>query len=285
MDINSYRRKIEQSVAKVQSRQSKSRSALRNSAEDLRSAVTDRKVAAKTRAEALGRLTREEGPDAVPQIALERLSDPKESPVVRLAAIKLMQHKQIFSPVAAEWRPAFVEGLRTAVRTPGLRDAALEVLSLFKDRPTQELLLQGIREPRRALVPVPQALRLLSTDIHADVIDAARKMTNLRQMRKNKAAFVEAVRILAADPGSLDKLEEILADDDYAVDARRLAATAISHLAPEFLQRLQGAPQAGTAETGRRRRTAGRSTRSVRAPARPTGVLARHLETLQKIRS
>jgi hypothetical protein len=223
---------------------------------------------------------REEGPDAVPHIALERLSDPKESPVVRLAAIKLLQHKQIFSPVAADWRPAFVEGLRTAVRVPGLRAAALEVLSLFKDRPTQELLLQGIRDPRRALVPVPQALRLLSTDIHADVIDVAKKMTNLRQMRKNKAAFVEAVRILAADPSSLGTLEEILADDVYTVDARRLAATAISHLAPEVLQRLQGAQP----QPGRRRRAAGRSTRAAREPARPTGALARHLETLRRIR-
>ena len=51
----------------------------------------------------------------------ERLADPKESPVVRLAAIKLLQQKQIFSSVAAEWRPAFVEALRAAVREPKVR--------------------------------------------------------------------------------------------------------------------------------------------------------------------
>ena len=68
---------------------------------------------------------------------------------MRLAAIKLLQQQQIFSPVAAEWRPAFVEALRAAVRDPKVRAAALEVLSLFKDRPTQELLLEGIRKPER----------------------------------------------------------------------------------------------------------------------------------------
>ena len=279
MDINSYRRKIEQSVAKVQSRQSKSAS--RNIKKDLRSAVTDKKAPVKTRVESLGRVTRDEGADAVPHAALERLSDPKESPTVRLAAIKLLQQKQIFSSTAADWRPAFVEALRAAVHEPRLRAAALEVLSLFKDRPTQELLLQGIRNPRRALVPVQHALRLLSTDVHADVIDVARKLTNVRQMRQNKAAFVEAVRILAADPGSVGKLEEVLANGAYAVDARRLAATAISHLTPEVFHRTEAAPQAARSHRGRR---TGNTASRKKAAAKPSGALATHIETLERIR-
>src|SRR5687768_14015213 len=109
MDTKAYRRKIEQSVANVQRRR---RSAVQDSAEDLRRVVDDKKTAAKTRAEALGQVTQAEGPDVVPHTALQRLSDPNESPVVRLAALKLLQQKQFFSPVADEWRPAFVEALR-----------------------------------------------------------------------------------------------------------------------------------------------------------------------------
>ncbi len=278
MDTNDYRRKIEQSVAKVRARQS--RSPMRARPADSRALVSDKKTAAKTRAEALGRVTRDEGPDLVPSTALDRLSDPRESPVVRLAAIKLLQHKQIFSSVAADWRPAFVEALRAAVREPKLRAAALQVLSLYKDRPTQELLLQGIREPKRALVPLHDALRLLSNDIHADVIDVAKRLTSLKQMRKNKAAFMQAVRIVGADPGSIATLQAVLANAAYGVDARRLAATAISHLSPDVLQRTQDAEQAPRARRG----AAAGKRAAAKAPAKPKGALARHIETLQRIR-
>jgi hypothetical protein len=150
MDINAYRRKIEQSVAKAEKAAVTSTSRTRG--KDPQGIVASRRTPAKTRVEALGRATREEGPDAVPETALARLADPKESAAVRLAAIKLLQQKQFFSTSAAEWRPAFVDALRIAVRDPRVRPAALEVLSLFKDRATQEQLLEGIRTPAKALV-------------------------------------------------------------------------------------------------------------------------------------
>ena len=279
MNVNDYRRKIEESVKKAQARQAKA-PARRRAVAPTR-LISDKKTAAKTRVAALGRVTREEGKDAVPTAALDRLSDPKESPTMRLAAIKLLQQKQIASASAAEWRPAFVEALRDAVRTPRLRAAALEVLSLFKDRPTQALLLDGIRNPRRALVPVHEALRLLSTDVHADVIDAARKLANLRQSRQNPAAFMQAIRILAADPGSAKMLESVVSNDAYNVDARRLAATGLSHLEPERMDRA-----AAAAAAPRRPGARGAVKRGpgARAAAKPAGALAKHLETLQRIR-
>jgi hypothetical protein len=274
MDNNDYRRKIEQSVAQVQARRAKS-----SRAGSLRSAVAAKKTKSppKARAEELGRVTGAEGPDAIPQTALDRLADPKESPVVRLAAIKLLQQQQIFSPVAPEWRPAFVEALRSAVSVPALRAAALEVLSLYQDRPTQELLLQGIREPKRAVVPVHEALRLLSTDIHADAIDAAKQVMNSPQLRKNKAAVVHATRILAADPGSLGTLEKVMGSGAYPMDARRVAATAISHLAPE---KLEPAGAVGAVAGAPRARGLRAGTRS----AKPKDALGKHLDTLRKVR-
>ena len=271
MDINKYRQKIEQSVAKAETRRAKAAAPKR--AGDLRRAVEDKKTSAKTRIEVLGRLTRAEGRDGVPKAALERLADPKESPVVRLAAMKLLQQKQFFSSVAAEWRPAFVDALRAAVDNRQLRSAALEVLSLFKDRPTQARLLEGIRKPKKALVPVHEALRLLSTDVHADVIDTARKLAKSPQIRRNKPAFVEAVRILAADPGSMGTLENVLANDANTVEARRVAATAISHLAaPAPAQRSPRAQKAVARAL------------EPKAGAKPKGALATHLATLRRIR-
>ncbi len=282
MDINDYRRKIEQSVAKAEAAAAKSSS--RTSSVAPQGIVANRKTPAKTRVEALGRATRAEGPDAVPETALERLADPKESPAVRLAAIKLLQQKQFFSAVAAEWRPAFVEALRTAVRDPKVRPAALEVLSLFKDRATQELLLEGIRKPAKALVPLNEALRLLSTDVHADVVDAAKKVTDTPQLRRNKAAFVQAVRILAADPSSVGKLQEVVGNAAYAMDARRVAATAISHLSPAALGRADESPQGLAAPRAAGRRRGGKRAAAAKAPAKPKGPLAKHLETLRRVR-
>jgi len=269
MDTIKYRQKIEQSVAKAQGR--RARAAAPRAAVDLHKIVASKKGPAKARIEMLGRITRAEGRDVVPGAALERLADPKEAPAVRLAAMKLLQQKQFFSSVAAEWRPAFIEALRSAVDNRQLRPAALEVLSLLKDRPTQERLMEGIRKPKKALVPLPEALRLLSTDVHADVIDVARKLAKSPQVRRNKPAFVEAVRILGADPKSLGTLENVVANDAHPMEARRVAATAISHLAP------------GPARTGRERGTAARAL-APKTGAKPKGALATHLDTLRRIR-
>jgi hypothetical protein len=151
--------------------------------------VANKKAAAKTRAEALGRLMRVEGPDVIPETALQRLADPKESPVVRLAALRLLQHNQIFSSVSAEWRPAFLDALRTALDEPKLRSAALEILSTLKDRKTQGLLLEGIRKPKQALVPVDHALRLLSSDIHADVLEWRGAWRTINKVARTSPCF------------------------------------------------------------------------------------------------
>jgi hypothetical protein len=267
MSTKEYRQKIAQSIAKARVTRSRSAGSQIDDAENLRSIVVNRKAAAKTRAEALGRLMRVEGPDVVPETALRRLDDRKESPVVRLAALRLLQQKQIFSSVAAEWRPAYLEALRTALEEPKLRSAALEVLSVHKDRKTQGLLLEGIRNPKQALVRADQALRLLSSDVHADVLEVARSLANDQQSRKNKPTFLQALRILASDPASVGRLEEVLVNDSHSIDARRLAATALNHLSPESLNP----------------RTA-RSVPATKAGRKRKDALSKHIETLQNIR-
>jgi hypothetical protein len=264
MRTKDYRKQIEQSIAAVVARRPKAIGP-QNDPERLRAKVADKKIAAKTRAQTLGRLTQLEGPDVVPQPALERLADPKESPIVRLAAMKLLQQQQIVSSVAAEWKPAFIEALRAALAEPKLRKAALEILSAYKDRQTQEQLLEGLRKPKKALVPADHALRLLSADIHADVLDVARRLATDQQSRKNKKVFLQALRILGSDPASVGRLESVLGNNAQSTDARRLAATALSHLSPESL----------SGKAGRRAAPGG--------PKRQD-ALSKHIATLQSIR-
>jgi hypothetical protein len=264
-----YRKQIEQSIAKARGARSAAAAA---DPERLRGAVENKKTTAKTRAETLGRLTRLEGPDVVPETALQRLADSKESAVVRLAALKLLQQLQFSSSVAAEWRPAFLEALRTAVDEPKLRSAALEVLSAHKDRQTQALLLEGIKKPKQALVPVDQALRLLSSDIHADVVEVARGLATDQQSKKNKPAFLQALRILGADPASVPRLEKVMANDAQSIDARRLAATALSHLSPASLSVESPSPKGARGVAG------------AKAGPKRKDALAKHIETLQSLR-
>ena len=266
MSTKNYRQKIAQQVAKALATGSRSTSS-QNDAEHLRKTVANKRAAAKTRAVALGRLMRVEGPDVSPETALQRLTDPKESPAVRLAALRLLQHKQIFSSISAEWRPAYLEALRKALDEPKLRTLALEILTALKDRKTQELLLNGIRKPKQALVPVGRALRLLSSDIHSDVLDVARSLATDQQSRKNKTVFLQALRILASDPASVGRLEEVLANDAHSLDARRLAATALNHLSPQSLS-------ATTARNGS----------AAKAGPRRKDALSQHIETLLSIR-
>jgi len=95
---------------------------------------------------------------------------------------------------------------------------------------------------------------------------------------------VQAVRILAADPASVGKLQEVVGNNAYAMDARRVAATAISHLSPETLQQTQESPQGVAAPRAAGSRRGGKRAAAAKAPAKPKGELAKHLETLRRVR-
>ena len=266
MSTKTYREEIERSIAQVVASRAKSPAAFRGGVEQHRSVVVSKQATVKARAEALGRMTHAEGPDAIPEMALQLLADPKESSGLRLAALKLLQQQQFFSTVAAEWGPRYTDALRSALDTPSLRKAALEILSLQKDRKTQQMLLDGIRNPKKALVPVHHALRLLSSDIHADVLETARGLASDKQSRKDSKVFMQALRILGSDAASVGRLKEVLADDAHSSAARRLAATALSHLSPEGLE-----PRVAK--------------RLAAAKARPKrrDNLSKHIETLRSI--
>jgi hypothetical protein len=220
MSIKDYRRQLEQQVARAQSAQVEPEVVLE-------AATTE------SHAAALGRRVRAEDPSTAHVAPLERLADPHEAPPVRLAALGLLKQLAISSPTFPEWRPLFLEALRRALSEPELRAAALEVLTNERDRYTQEKLLAGLRDPDQALVPPDQALRLLSSDPHADVRAMAREIANTPP---DEATLLQALKILAGDPESVAGFKSLLADSSQSLPVRKLAATALNNLAPEALQ-------------------------------------------------
>lgn len=233
MSIRDYRRQLEQQVAR------ESTPAEAESVPEAM-AMADPETSPESRATALGRVVRADDPRTAHVAPLERLADPNEAPSVRLAALGLLKQLAFSSPTFPEWRPLFLDALRRALSEPELRAAALEVLTQERDRPTQEKLLAGLREPDQALVPPDQALPLLSTDPHADVRGVAREIA---EAPPDEKTHMEALKILASDPGSVEGFKSLLEDSSQSLPVRTLAATALNNLAPELLQPPGGQPE------------------------------------------
>ena len=242
MSIRDYRSQLEEQVAQESAVDES------ESVTELLAMPTASEASPESRAEALGRLVRAQNaqdPGTAHVEPLERLADPDEAPSVRLAALGLLKLLAISSPTYPEWRPLYLEALRRALSEPELRLAALEVLTQEQDRHAQERLLEGLREPERALVPPDQALRLLSNEPHADVRGVAREIASAPPDEETQ---LQALKILASDPGSVEGFQSLLADSAQSLPVRKLAATALNHLAPELLQPAEQPLQAAAEE-------------------------------------
>lgn len=164
--------------------------------------------------------------------ALAIVTDPTVSTKMRSQALDAMVQAQ-FDPVKfAGIRSQFTTAMRKICDDPDaeLRQRAFGIMARHQDRETQELLIQGLIAPEQAKLPPEKALQLLSNDPHAGAFDAARKIL---AAPPNEAAEQEAMRVLAADTDSIGMFEEVLRDVTAPIESRKIAATALNHLAPE----------------------------------------------------
>ena len=102
-----------------------------------------------------------------------------------------------------------------------------------KDGFAQKKLLNGLKDPTKALLPPEKALQLLGNDVHAEAYSAARAIV---KKPPNKEAKREALRLLAADAKSAPLFEKVLRDKKELRENRQLAASALNSLNPEKLQ-------------------------------------------------
>jgi len=94
-------------------------------------------------------------------------------------------------------------------------------------------LMEGLKDPDKALVPPEKALQLLSYDIHAEAYPVARAILN---KPPNQDAKREALRLLAADAKSAPVFEKLLRDKDETAEIRQISAAALQALKPDKLQ-------------------------------------------------
>jgi hypothetical protein len=160
----------------------------------------------------------------------------KDEPVeVRLAALQSLG-AAAFSAVAFEsFRGDYIATLRKVADDPDpkIRRRVLGILLRNKDGFAQKKLLEGLKNPDKALVPPEKALQLLSYDIHAETYPIARAIVS---KPPNDDARREALRLLAADATSAPLFEKLLRDKNELREIRQISASALHALNPEKLQ-------------------------------------------------
>jgi len=159
-----------------------------------------------------------------------------EEPVqVRLEAINALATAAFAVATFEPYRNDYIATLQEAAVDPNqeIRESALGLLASEKNKFAQKKLLDGLKNPAKALVPPEKALQLLSYDVHTEAYAAARDIVD---NSPNELARQEALRLLAADPNSTKLFEKLLRDKDEQREVRQVAASALNSLAPQKLQ-------------------------------------------------
>jgi HEAT repeat protein len=171
------------------------------------------------------------------QAMLNVLRNEDEPVKVRLAALQSLG-AAAFSVIAFEsCRGDYLAALRKVATDPKpeLRQRVLGLLMREKDGFAQRKLLEGLKNPDKALVPPEKALQLLSYDVHAEAYAAARAIVS---KPPNPDARREALRLLAADATAAPLFEKLLRDKNELREIRQISASALHALKPDRLQQV-----------------------------------------------
>ncbi len=166
---------------------------------------------------------------------LKILKNARQPEAVRLAALQALQSASFAVIRFAQLRPEYLATLRSIVSDASheIRQRVLGMLAREQDGFAQQALLNGLKDPGKALLPPEKALQLLSNDPHAEAYQAARAIA---AKPPNATARREALRLLGSDASALPMFEAILADRSEPSDVRQLSATILHAEAPEKLQ-------------------------------------------------
>ena len=173
--------------------------------------------------------------DDNPQAILKVVQDQSEPVKVRLAALQSLAAARFSAEGFESWRSDYIGTLRKISTDPDpeIRQRALGLLAPENDRYAQDKLLEGLKNPEKALVPPEKALQLLSYDVHNEAYAIARDIV---KEPPNPAAKEEALRLLAADASSAPLFEKLLRDKDELREVRQISASALHALKPDKLK-------------------------------------------------
>ena len=240
MKASDYRRQFDADLGRADTARAvaAARADRRESVAALVAELTNRRYGAKRRTDAVVRA----GVRAVKRPRLMTtliglLADPGENVEVRRAALSAVEAGSFKTVEFRRYAAEFREALRVAATDDDveLRTEALDVLALHKDSYAQQLLVDGLRSPRTALVAPVQAVRMLGYDVHAEHYPLLRDIVETAKQRPLRRA---ALRLLAADSGSRALMRTIATDKTEDKGARATAVVALQALAPRDFDRV-----------------------------------------------
>ena len=164
------------------------------------------------------------------------LGDPAEPKDLRLTALRALKTASFLGPAFAPHRAEYLKCLR-AIATdaePEIRAEALETLAMEKIDYARRLLSDGLKDPKKALVPPAKAIQLLAFDGHAEVAPLVRKIF---ARTSDPAAKEAALRFLSSDPGSASLLSRVLKDRSQPARLRSLSATGLRVANPRAFEK------------------------------------------------
>jgi HEAT repeats len=235
MDADEYRKQYERELASAGRRRAArpGAEAASLSTKELVAAVKDAGRAADTRialidASSAGAVAK----PSLMQALIRILRDPAEDDRVRSAALRALQQNSFSRTEFRRYEADYRDALRSAATDddPQLRDQAMERLALTGDEYVQRLLVDGLQDPSKALVPPQRALQMIGYDVHAEHYPMLR---DLVETSSKPAVRRSALRLLAADSEATDLFARIAADKGEDPAARSTSAVALQSLAPD----------------------------------------------------
>lgn len=169
--------------------------------------------------------------------ALLRTVTDRTSPVtVRRAALRALQVNRFRTSAFAPFQPRYFESLRAIATDTDeeLRASALETLAANGDEYGQRLLVEGLRDSTVALVDPAHAVGMLGADIHGQDFTLLRELAR----SQDKTTRRSALRVLAADTGSVALFRKIARDKNEDRVARATSAVALQALAPRTFKKV-----------------------------------------------
>jgi hypothetical protein len=226
MKAKEYRKRVEAEIRRSSGKGKAARAAAAS-----RRGSTGKSGSPKARAAAISRM--ETDPKNMRgQVAqlLTVMRNRREPEIVRLAALRALKTAAFLGPPFAPYRADYLKALREVA--PGsaakLREQALEVLAAEKDPHAQEILMRGLADAKKALVPAAKAMQFLAYDSHSAAVRLARNVFN----RATGAAKEEALRLLSSDPSAEKLLTRLMKDKSQKSIIRRISANGLQSLNP-----------------------------------------------------
>jgi hypothetical protein len=183
--------------------------------------------------QAPGRISTSEG-DL--KFTLKVLQDQTAPVPTRLNALASLQAASFEITAFENCHSDYVAALREVASDADaeIRQRALGMLARNQDPFAQKLLIAGLKQPSKALVPPEKALQLLAYDLHSEAYPLAR---SIAKDPSNALARREAFRLLAADTDSIPEFEKVLLNKDESVELRQIAAAALNAMQPATMQK------------------------------------------------